>query len=50
MIAGWVIGKLHMERFLENSAWQGAGNWFQKSAGIMIGILGLYFILTPLVS
>ncbi len=39
-----------VRRILENSAWQGAGNWFRKSAGAMIGILGLYFILTPLVS
>jgi len=28
----------------------GAGNWFLKSAGALIGILGLYFILMPIVS
>ncbi|MFH0728623.1 MAG: cytochrome c biogenesis protein CcdA [Pseudomonadota bacterium] len=39
-----------VRRILENSAWQGAGNWFRKSAGALIGFLGLYFILTPLVS
>ncbi len=39
-----------VRRILENSAWQGAGNWFRKSAGALIGLLGLYFILTPLVS
>ncbi len=39
-----------VRRILENSAWQGAGNWFRKGAGAMIGCLGLYFILTPLIS
>jgi len=29
---------------LENSTWQGAGNWFRKGAGVMIGILGIYFV------
>jgi cytochrome c-type biogenesis protein len=32
---------------LENSSWQGAGNWFRKGAGVIIGFLGLYFILNP---
>ena len=39
-----------VRRILENSAWQGAGNWFRKGAGALIGCLGLYFILTPLIS
>jgi cytochrome c-type biogenesis protein len=39
-----------VRRILENSAWQGAGNWFRKSAGALIGFLGLFFILTPLIS
>lgn len=39
-----------VRRILENSAWQGAGNWFRMSAGALIGLLGLYFILAPLVS
>jgi cytochrome c-type biogenesis protein len=39
-----------VRRILENSAWQGAGDWFRKGAGALIGFLGLYFILTPLVS
>ena len=39
-----------VRRILENSAWQGAGNWFRKGAGALIGLLGIYFILTPLVS
>jgi len=32
---------------LENSRWQGAGNWFRKGAGAVIGILGVYFIVNP---
>jgi len=32
---------------LENSRWQGAGNWFRRGAGTVIGILGIYFIVSP---
>ena len=32
---------------LENSAWQGAGNLFRKGAGVVIGILGIYFVAYP---
>jgi len=32
---------------LENSRWQGAGNWFRRGAGAVIGILGFYFIVNP---
>ena len=32
---------------LENSAWQGAGNWFRKGAGAIIGLLGISFIVNP---
>lgn len=39
-----------VRRILENSLWQGAGSWFRKGAGVLIGFLGIYFILTPLVS
>ncbi len=34
----------------ENSTWQGAGFWVRKGAGVVIGMLGLYFILNPLVA
>jgi cytochrome c-type biogenesis protein len=34
---------------IENSAWQGAGNWFRKGAGILIVMLGVYFIINPFV-
>jgi cytochrome c-type biogenesis protein len=33
-----------VKRVLENSSWQGAGNWFRKGAGAVIGMLGIYFI------
>ena len=38
-----------VRRILDNSAWQGAGSWFRRGAGVMIGSLGIYFILNPLV-
>ena len=33
---------------LENSTWQGAGKWFRKGAGALIGVLGIYFVVNPL--
>ncbi len=36
-----------VKRLLENSAWQGAGSWFRKGAGAMIGALGIYFMVNP---
>jgi len=39
-----------VKRLMENSAWQGAGNWFRKGAGALIGCLGLYFIVNPLIT
>jgi cytochrome c-type biogenesis protein len=35
---------------LENSRWQGASNWFRRGAGVLIGILALYFITNPFIS
>jgi len=37
-----------VRKLMENSAWQGAGTWFRKGAGVLIGLLGLYFIINPL--
>ncbi|MFO7971767.1 MAG: cytochrome c biogenesis protein CcdA [Desulfobacterales bacterium] len=39
-----------VRRLTENSAWQGAGLWFRRSAGVVIGLLGVYFITGPFVS
>ena len=36
-----------VKRVMENSAWQGAGNWFRRGAGIIIVAMGLYFIANP---
>ena len=36
-----------VKKVMENSSWQGAGNWFRKGAGVVIGILGAYFITNP---
>ncbi len=36
-----------VRKLMENSAWQGAGTWFRKGAGVMIGLLGVYFIINP---
>ena len=36
-----------VKKVVENSAWQGAGNWFRKGAGVVIVMLGAYFIVNP---
>nr|MBC8362824.1 sulfite exporter TauE/SafE family protein [Candidatus Desulfatibia profunda] len=36
-----------VRRLMENSTWQGAGNWFRKCAGVIVGVLGLYFMINP---
>ena len=36
-----------VRRLVENSAWQDAGGWFRKAAGVVICLLGLYFIVKP---
>jgi cytochrome c-type biogenesis protein len=38
-----------VRKLLENRAWQGTGNWFRRAAGIIIILLGVYFILNPLI-
>jgi len=39
-----------VKRVMESSRWQGAGNWFRKGAGALIGALGLYFMAAPFLS
>ena len=36
-----------VRKLTENSAWQGAGMWFRRGAGIVIALLGVYFISNP---
>ena len=38
-----------VKRVLENSAFQQGGLWFRRSAGVVIGLLGVYFTLRPFV-
>ena len=39
-----------VRKLTENSKWQNYGNWFRKGAGIVIGLLGVYFIVSPFLS
>ena len=39
-----------VRKLMENSAWQGAGSWFRKGAGALIGLLGIYFVINPFVN
>ncbi|MBF0224106.1 MAG: cytochrome C biosynthesis protein [Desulfobacterales bacterium] len=45
MIAG--SSTAMVRKLMENSSWQGAGNWFRKGAGALICVLGIYFIINP---
>jgi cytochrome c-type biogenesis protein len=39
-----------VRKVTESSTWQGAGMWFRRGAGVMIALLGVYFIANPFVS
>jgi cytochrome c-type biogenesis protein len=39
-----------VRRVIENQSWQSGGQWFRRGAGVLIGILGLYFIANPFLS
>jgi len=36
-----------VKKILENSSLQHGGSWFRKGAGVLIGGLGIYFIVSP---
>jgi cytochrome c-type biogenesis protein len=38
-----------VRKVTESSTWQGAGMWFRRGAGVMIALLGIYFISNPFV-
>jgi len=38
-----------VRKITESGAWQGAGLWFRRGAGMVIGLLGIYFIANPFV-
>ena len=39
-----------VRKLTENRAWQGAGMWFRRGAGMVIALLGVYFIANPFVA
>ena len=47
MIAGSSMATVR--NTLENRAIQGAGGWFRRGAGMVIGCLGIYFVISPFV-
>lgn len=36
-----------VKKILENSSFQHSGSWFRRGAGVLIGGLGIYFIVSP---
>lgn len=36
-----------VRKLTESAVWQGAGTWFRKGAGAVIGLLGVYFMAGP---
>ena len=38
-----------VRKLMENSSWQGAGTWFRRAAGVIVILLGVYFILNPFI-
>ena len=38
-----------VRKLMENRVWQGAGAWFRRAAGIVVALLGVYFIFNPLI-
>jgi cytochrome c-type biogenesis protein len=39
-----------VRKLIENQSWQTGGQWFRRGAGVLIGLLGLYFIANPFLS
>ncbi len=37
-----------VRKLMESSTWHGAGTWFRRGAGILIALLGVYFIIKPM--
>jgi cytochrome c-type biogenesis protein len=38
-----------VRKVVENHSWQTGGQWFRRGAGVLIGILGIYFMINPFV-
>jgi cytochrome c-type biogenesis protein len=39
-----------VRKVIENQSWQTGGQWFRRGAGVLIVLLGLYFIINPFIS
>jgi cytochrome c-type biogenesis protein len=39
-----------VRKLMENNTWQGMGSWFRRGAGVIIALLGIYFILNPFIT
>jgi cytochrome c-type biogenesis protein len=48
MVAG--SSTASVRKVIENRSWQTGGQWFRRGAGVLIGMLGLYFIVNPFFS
>jgi cytochrome c-type biogenesis protein len=48
MVAG--SSTASVRKVIENQSWQTGGQWFRRGAGVLIGMLGLYFIVNPFFS
>ena len=38
-----------VRKLTENHVWQDAGKWFRKGAGVIVGLMGLYFMVQPFI-
>jgi cytochrome c-type biogenesis protein len=39
-----------VRKVIENQSWQTGGQWFRRGAGVLIVLLGLYFIINPFIT
>jgi cytochrome c-type biogenesis protein len=39
-----------VRKVIENQSWQTGGQWFRRGAGLLIGLLGFYFIVNPFIT
>jgi cytochrome c-type biogenesis protein len=39
-----------VRKVIENQSWQTGGQWFRRGAGVLIGILGLYFMVNSFIT
>ena len=38
-----------VRKLTENHAWQHAGSWFRRGAGVVVGLMGVYFMARPFI-